>query len=137
MKKFQFLALKSSEFCDMVEVIARDRKVLRIKNRNENMIKLACFMIIPISTITFKIEKDKGNLNVTRSINFLPIILLSIPAIAFLEAIVYGIAVLTENFQSLSFILIGCFWLMVIVAVIYQTYVEVDEINRKLYRVEV
>ena len=78
--------------------------------------------------------------------NFLlifPILLLSIPILAALEAIVYGIEILTihlnltNDFNILSFILIGCFWLMIVVVLVYQTYVEVDEINRKLYRVEV
>ncbi|MHA1345269.1 MAG: hypothetical protein ACTSO3_02605, partial [Candidatus Heimdallarchaeaceae archaeon] len=79
----------------------------------------------------------KDNLYVTRSINFLPVLLLSIPILAALEAIVYGISALVGSFNSLSFILVGSVWIMAAVFLIYQTFVEVDEINKKLYRVEV
>ena len=106
MKKFKFLALKSEEFFDMVNVIVRDRKILRHKSRTDNTLKIICFMVIPASIITYKVQEENNHLNVTRSVNFLPLILLSIPILAVLEAIVYGIAVLTNNFQSLSFILI-------------------------------
>ena len=66
-----------------------------------------------------------------------PILLLSIPFLAALEAIVYGISTLANKFSALTFILVGSAWIMVVIFLIYQTFVEVDEINKRLYRVEV
>ncbi|MBY9001130.1 MAG: hypothetical protein KGD64_09465 [Candidatus Heimdallarchaeota archaeon] len=137
MKKFQFLALKSDEFFDMVEKISRERNTLKCKKRTSNLLKITCLMVIPASIISYKTEEENDNLLVSRTINFLPTILLSILIIALLEGIVYGISYLVNNFSTLSFVLVGGAWLLVIVFLIYQTFVEVDEINKKLYRVEV
>lgn len=137
MKKFQFLALKSEEFLDMIDKISSERNALKRKKRTEDVIKIICFIAIPASIIVYKVTEEKDNLYVTRSINFLPVLLLSIPILAALEAIVYGISALVGSFNSLSFILVGSVWIMAVVFLIYQTFVEVDEINKKLYRVEV
>lgn len=137
MKKFQFLALKSEEFFDMIDKISRERNALKQRKRNDNIMKLFCFMVIPASIITFKVKEENDHLIVTRTINFLPILLLSIPILATLEAIVYGISALVNNFNALTFVLVGSAWIMVVIFLIYQTFVEVDEINKRLYRVEV
>ncbi len=137
MKKFQFLALKSEEFFDMIGKISRERNTLKRRKRTDNVMKIVCFMVIPASIITFKVKEENSHLNVTRTINFLPILLLSIPILAALEAIVYGISTLVNNFSALTFILVGSAWIMVVIFLIYQTFVEVDEINKRLYRVEV
>lgn len=137
MKKFQFLALKSEEFFDMIDKISRERNTLKRRKRTDNVMKLVCFMVIPASIITFKVKEENSHLIVTRTINFLPILLLSIPILAALEAIVYGISTLVNNFSALTFILVGSAWIMVVIFLIYQTFVEVDEINKRLYRVEV
>lgn len=137
MKKFQFLALKSEEFFDMIGKISRERNTLKRKKRTDNVMKIVCFIVIPASIITFKVKEENSHLIVTRTINFLPILLLSIPIIAALEAIVYGISTLVNNFSAPTFILVGCAWIMVVMFLIYQTFVEVDEINKRLYRVEV
>ncbi|MCK5141308.1 MAG: hypothetical protein KAQ70_03865 [Candidatus Heimdallarchaeota archaeon] len=137
MKKFQFLALKSEEFFDMVGKISRERNTLKRRKRTDNVMKIICFMVIPASIITFKVKEENNHLIVTRTINFLPILLLSIPIIAALEAMVYGISVLVNKFSALTFILVGSAWIVVVIFLIYQTFVEVDEINKRLYRVEV
>ncbi|MHA1483007.1 MAG: hypothetical protein ACTSQC_07405 [Candidatus Heimdallarchaeaceae archaeon] len=137
MKKFQFLALKSEEFFDMVGKISRERNTLKRRKRTDNVMKIICFMVIPASIITFKVKEENNHLIVTRTINFLPILLLSIPIIAALEAIVYGISILVNKFSALTFILVGGAWIVVVIFLIYQTFVEVDEINKRLYRVEV
>ena len=136
MKKFQFLALKSEEFFDMIVKISRERNVLKQRKRTDNVIKIIIFLVIPASIITFKAKEENNHLNVTRTINFLPILLLSIPIMAALEAIVYGISSLVNNFSALTFILVGSAWIMIVIFLIYQTFVEVDEINKRLYRVE-
>ncbi|MHA1202551.1 MAG: hypothetical protein ACTSQ4_08520 [Candidatus Heimdallarchaeaceae archaeon] len=136
MKKFQFLALKNEEFFDMVSKISRERSTLKQRKRTDKIMKLICFMVIPASIITFKVEEENNHINVTRTINFLPVLLLSIPILAALEAIVYGISTLVNNFSVLTFILVGSAWIMVVIFLIYQTFVEVDEINKRLYRVE-
>ncbi len=137
MKKFQFLALKSEEFFDMIDKISRERNALKRRKRTDNVIKIVCFIVVPASIITFKVKEENDHLNVTRKINFLPILLVSIPILAALEAIVYGISILVNNFSNLTFILVGSAWIMAIIFLVYQTFVEVDEINKKLYRVEV
>lgn len=137
MKKFQFLALKSEEFFDMIDKISRERNSVKRRKRTENVLKLVCFIVIPASIITFRVEEEDNHLIVNRSINFSPILLLSIPILAALEAIVYGISYLVDNFSSLTFYLVGGAWIMVVMFLIYQTFVEVDEINKKLYRVKV
>ncbi|MCK4895770.1 MAG: hypothetical protein KAS47_03120 [Candidatus Heimdallarchaeota archaeon] len=136
MKKFQFLALKSEEFFDMISMISRERNTLRRGKRTDNVMKIICFMVIPASIITFKVKEENSRLNVTRTINFLPILLLSIPILAALEAIVYGISTLVNTFSALTFILVGSAWIVVVMFLIYQTFVEADEINKRLYRVE-
>jgi len=136
MKKFQFLALKSEEFFDMIEKISRERNTLKRRKRTDNLIKIVCFIVIPASIITFKVKEENNHLNVTRTINFLPILLVSTLILSALEAIVYGISALVNNFSNLTFILVGGAWIMAIIFLIYQTFVEVDEINKKLYRVE-
>ena len=136
MKKFQFLALKSEEFFDMIVKISRERNVLKQRKRTDNVIKIIIFLVIPASIITFKAKEENNHLNVTRTINFLPILLLFIPIMAALEAIVYGISSLVNNFSALTFILVGSAWIMIVIFLIYQTFVEVDEINKRLYRVE-
>jgi hypothetical protein len=137
MKKFQFLALKTEEFFDMIAKISRKRSTLKQKKRTDNEMKIICFIVIPASIITFYVKEENNCLNVTRTINFLPILLLSIPILAALEAIVYGISTLVNKFSALTFILVGIAWIMVVICLIYQTFVEVDEINKRLYRVEV
>ena len=136
MKKFQFLALKSEEFFDMIVKISRERNILKQRKRTDNVIKIICFLVIPISIITFKVKEENNHLNVTRTVNFLPILLLSIPILAALGAIIYGISTLVNNFSTLTFTLVGSAWIMVVIFLIYQTFVEVDEINKRLYRVE-
>ncbi len=137
MKKFQFLALKSEEFFDMIDKICRERNSVKRTKRTDNVLKLVCFVVIPASIITFNVKEENNHLVVNRSINFSPILLLSIPILAALEAIVYGISYLVDNFSSLTFWLVGGAWVMVVMFLIYQTFVEVDEINKKLYRVKV
>lgn len=137
MKEKEFLALKSSEFFDMLEKIARERNSLKVKKRSDNMIVLMCVLLIPASLIRFKTVEKNNNLTVSRTINLLPVILLSIPILAALEAAVYGISVLMGRTGMLTYILIGFAWVLAIIFLIYQTYVEIDEINKKLYRVEV
>ncbi len=147
MKKFQFLALKSEEFFDMIEKISRERDLLKQRKRTDNVLKIVCFIVIPASIITFNVKEENNHLTVSRSISFLPVLLLSIPILAALEAIVYGILFLIDYFSSVTFILVEYFsnvtfilvggWIMAVMFLIYQTYVEVDEINKKLYRVKV
>ena len=137
MKKFQFLALKTEEFFDMIAKISRERSTLKQRKRTDNEMKIICFVAIPASIITFYVKEENNHLNVTRTINFLPILLLSIPFLAALEAIVYVISTLANKFSALTFILVGSAWIMVVIFLIYQTFVEVDEINKRLYRVEV
>jgi len=137
MKKFEFLALKPHEFIEMVDVIARERVTLRVKKKTENTIKLACQVGFPISFIYFKAQKLGKDLEVERRVNWLPLFYSTLPLLLALIGIVFTIQFFTSGVTYFIYILICLAWLLALGFLIYQTFSELEEINKKLYRIEV
>jgi hypothetical protein len=137
MKKLEFLVLKPYEFIEMVENIARERVTLRVKNKTENTIKLSCQVGFPISFIHFKAQKIDKNLVVERRVNWFPLIYSTLPILLALIGIVYAIQYFTSGVTYFIYILICLAWLLALGFLIYQIYSELEEINRKLFRIEV
>lgn len=137
MKKFEFLALKPHEFIEMVDTIARERVTLRVKKKTENKIKLSCQIGLPISFIHFKAQKIDNNLEVERRVNWFPLIYSTLPLILALIGIVYTIQYFTSGVTLFIYILICLAWLLALGFLIYQIYSELEEINKKLFRIEV
>ena len=137
MKKHEFLALESSEFIDMVDSIARERVTLRTKKKTKNSIFLMVRLGVPISRICYKVEETNGQLNVYRKVNWFPLFYSTVPIVLILEAIIFTIFYFSEKSGLLSYILVGAFWIVTLTFMMYQTFVELEEIYRKLYRVGV
>ena len=137
MKKFEFLALEPNEFMDMVDNIARERVTLKTKKRTDDSIFLMCRLGLPISRICYKVEKADGKLNVYRKVNWFPIVYSTVPIVLLLEAIMFVLFYFSEKSGLTTYILVGATWIVVIIFMIHQTFVELEEIFRKLYRVGV
>ena len=140
MKEKEFLALKDHEFLEMVETITKERQTLRCKKRDQTSIKIVCHIGIPISFITFITEKRGNNLMVYQKVNWLPLFYSTLPILLLLEVFTFLIKrfIVGDAFGSYYiYILIILAWLLAIGFLIYQTFSERDEIQRKLFRVEV
>ena len=141
MKEFEYLALKSYEFIDMLDVIARERNTLKVKKKTENEIALTCQIAIPMAHIKYCSEEINGNLKVTRRVNWFPIIYSTIPILALLELILFliifftGSLTFTENWEG--FLLVGLAWVLALVFIIYQIFSELENITKKLFKVKV
>ena len=141
MKEFEYLALKSYEFIDMLDAIARERTTLKVKKRTDNDIVLTCQIAVPMAHIKYYSEEHNGNLKVTRKVNWFPFIYSTIPILALLELILFLIIFFTESLTFIEnwegFLLVGLAWILAIVFIIYQIFTELENITRKLYKVKV
>ncbi|NPD87452.1 MAG: hypothetical protein HGN29_01930 [Asgard group archaeon] len=137
MKEHEFLALKTHEFLEMIEAIARERQTLKIKRRTDDTVILTCHLGIPISHIRFKTKEQGENLIVTRKVNLLPLFYSSLPIFILLEAIIFLISYFRNLDNIFIYILVALAWVIAIGFLIYQTFAELEEIFRKLYRIEV
>ncbi|MFW9853164.1 MAG: hypothetical protein ACFFDS_09485 [Candidatus Thorarchaeota archaeon] len=137
MKKFEFLALKPHEFIEMVDTITRERVTLKVKKKTENTIKVSCQVGLPIAFIQFKANKIDKNLEVERKLNWFPLIYSTLPLLLALIGIVYLIQYFTSGITYFIYILICLAWLLALGFLIYQIYSELEEINKKLFRIEV
>ncbi len=137
MKQFEYLALKSHEFIDMLDVIARERTTLRVKKREDNLIILTCQIAIPMAHIKYKTEGDGDNLIVYRKVSWLPLLYSTLPILAILEAIMYMITYFTSNVQWFSYLLVGLAWGLGIVFIVYQIFSELENLAQKLFKVRV
>jgi len=137
MKKFEFLALEPIEFIDMVDSIARERVTLKTKKRTDDSIFVMCRLGLPISRICYKVEEANGKLNVYRKVNWFPLVYSTLPIVLLLEAIMFVIFYFSEKSGLISYVLVGAFWIVVLTFMIHQTFVELEEIFRNLYRVGV
>ena len=137
MKKHEFLALEAIEFIDMVDSISRERVTLRTKKRTDDSIFLMVRLGLPISRICYKVEKTNDQLNVYRKVNWFPLFYSTMPIVLLLEAIMFVIFYYSEKSGLISYILVGAFWIVALTFMMHQTFVELEEIYRKLYRVGV
>jgi len=147
MKKFEYLALKSYEFLDMLEAIVRERTTLRVKKKEEERMVLICQVAIPMAKIKYKTEPHEENLYVYRSVNWFPLVYSTIPILLFLEAIVFLITFFNRDtsqpysifsgYQWLSYLLVALAWLLGIAFVIYQIFLDLDILTQKLFKVKV
>jgi hypothetical protein len=137
MKKHEFLALKKHEFHEMVEAIASKRATLKLKKKSDDSIKLTCHVGIPVSHINFKTEEQGENLLVTRRLNLFPLFYSTLPILILLEVIVFLISYFRGGSNNLIYYLIVLAWVVAVAFLIYQTFAEIEEIVKKLYRVEV
>ncbi len=137
MKKHEFLALEASEFIDMVDGIARERVTLRTKKKTDDSIFLMVRLGVPISRICYKVEKTEEHLNVYRKVNWFPLFYSTVPIVLILEAIMFAIFYFSEKSGLISYILVGAFWVLSLTFMMHQTFVELEEVYRKLYRVGV
>ncbi|MCE7741382.1 MAG: hypothetical protein GOP50_02900 [Candidatus Heimdallarchaeota archaeon] len=137
MKKFEYLALKSHEFLDMLEAIARERTTIRVKKRDDKDITLTCQIAIPMAQIKYHTEEQGDNLNVYRRINWFPLVYSTIPILALLEAIMFLITYFNDNIQWFSYLLVGLAWLLGIVFILYQIFSDLENLTQKLFKVKV
>ncbi len=147
MKRFEYLALKSQEFLDMLEAIARERTTLRVKKKKENHIVLTCQIAIPLAKIQYETEQHGENLYAYRRINLFPLFYSTLPILIFLEAIVFLITYFNRNTsipysiwtnsQWLSYLLVILAWLLGIVFVLYQIFSDIEILTQKLFKVKV
>ena len=138
MKKHEFLALKKHEFHEMIEAIASKRSTLKLKKKTDDSIKLTCHVGIPVSHINFITEEEGDNLIVTRRINLFPLFYSTLPILILLEVIIFLISYFRPGeSDNLVYYLIALAWILAMAFFIYQTYTEIEEIVKKLYRVEV
>ena len=86
--------------------------------------------------LIFFIQKN-GQLNVYRKVNWLPLFYSTVPIVLILEAIMFTIFYFSERSGLFSYILVGAFWVVALTFMMHQTFVELEEIYRKLYRVGV
>ena len=137
MKKYEYLALKDHEFIEMIDAIARERNTLKVKNKEENQITIACQVAIPVAFIKFFVDQDGDNLIVHRKIGWWPLFAFTIPLLFVLEGIMVGISFAIDNHVIFSYILIALAWVILIVFIVYQIFDELDLLLKKLYRVKV
>jgi len=137
MKNQEFLALKSHEFLEMIEAIARERQTLKTKKRTDDSITLTCHLGIPVSHIRFNTEERGDNILVTRKVNLFPLFYSSLPIFIALEVIIFLISYFRNGDNLFIYILVGLAWVIGAGFLIYQTYAELEEIERNLYRIEV
>ena len=137
MKEYEYLALKDHEFIEMIDAISRERNTLKVKNKTEKQITLACQVAIPVAFIKFFVHQQDGNLKVQRKISWWPLFAFTIPLLLALEGIMIGISFVVENQIYFSYILIALAWVILIIFLTYQIFEELDLLLKKLYRVEV
>jgi hypothetical protein len=137
MKDHEFLALKTHEFLEMIEAIARERQTLKIKKRTDDSVTLTCHLGIPISHIRFKTKEQGENLLVTRRMNLLPLFYSTLPIVILLEVIIFLISYFRNGDNIFIYVLVALAWIIAIGFLIYQTFADMEEIVRKLYRIEV
>ncbi|MCG3215866.1 MAG: hypothetical protein KAS63_04085 [Candidatus Heimdallarchaeota archaeon] len=137
MKEFEFLALEAHEFLDMVDVIARERMTLKTKKRTDDSISLMCRFGLRLSKIHFKTVEENGKLRVLRKVNWFPLVYSTIPILLLLETIMFLIFYFSDKSGIYSYFLVAAVWIVALTFMIYQTFVELEEIFKKLYRVEV
>ncbi len=137
MRKHEFLALKTHEFLEMIEVIARERQTLKVKKKVEDSITVTCHVGIPVSHISFVTEEQGDNLIVTRKVNLFPLFYSSVPIFLLLEVIIFLISYFRNGENYFSYILVALAWIIGVGFLIYQTFAELEEIIKKLYRIEV
>ncbi|MHA1199662.1 MAG: hypothetical protein ACTSQF_10080 [Candidatus Heimdallarchaeaceae archaeon] len=137
MKKFEYLALKSQEFIDMLDAIARERTTLKVKKKDDVDITLACQIAIPMAHIKYHTEEQGDNLNVYRRINWLPLFYSTIPLLALLEVILFLIANFADPIPWFSYLLVGLAWLLGIAFILYQVFTELENLTQKLFKVKV
>jgi hypothetical protein len=137
MKDQKFLALKPHEFLEMIDAIARERQTLKTRKKSDNSITLTCHLGIPVSHIRFHTEEQGENIIVTRRVNLIPLFYSTFPIFILLEVIIFLISYFRNGDNVFIYILIGLSWIIGVGFLIYQTYAELEEIERKLYRIEV
>jgi len=141
MKEFEYLAIKSYEFIDMLDAIARERTSLKVKKKTDTEITLTCQIAVPMAHIKYFSEEQDGNLRVTRKVNWFPFIYSTVPILALLELILFLIIFFTENLTFIEnwegFLLLGLAWILAIVFIIYQIFSELENITKKLFKVKV
>ena len=137
LKKYEYLALKSHEFLTMIDAISRERTTLKVKKKTEEQITVTCQIAIPVARITFKVEEQGENLDVYRTINWLPLFYSTIPFLLVLEAIIIGISFAIDSHYYFSYILIALGWVVAIIFIVYQIFTELETLTKKLYRIEV
>lgn len=137
MKKHEFLALKTHEFLEMIEAISRERQTLKIKKKVEDSITVTCHVGIPVSHIRFVTEEQGDNLVVTTKVNLFPIFYSSVPIFLLLEVIIFLISYFRNGENYFSYILVALAWIIGVGFLIYQTFAELEEIIKRLYRIEV
>jgi hypothetical protein len=137
MKTQEYLALKDHEFLEMIDAIARERNTLKVKKRDEEHIIIACQVAIPVAFIKFLVKQEGDNLIVNRKISWWPLFAFTIPLLIALEGIMLGISFAIDNHVIFSYVLIALAWVVGIVFIAHQIFVELDLLVKKLYRVEV
>jgi hypothetical protein len=137
MSKHEFLALKTHEFLEMIEAISRERQTLKVKRKTENSITVTCHLGIPVSHIRFVTEEQGDNLTVTRKANLFPLFYSSVPIFILLEAIIFIISYFRNGENYFIYVLVALAWVIGAGFLIYQTYAEIEQITKKLYRIEV
>ena len=137
MKKFEYLALKSHEFIDMVEAAARSRTTLKIKKKEEKCIVVACQVAVPVVKIKYKTEEHNENLTVHRSINWFPLFYSTIPVLALLEVIVFLFDYFGGGLQWFSYLLVGLAWVLGIIFILYHIFTEIETLTQKMFKVKV
>ena len=141
MKEFEYLALKSFEFIDMIDSIARERTTLKVKKKDESHITITCQLAFPMAQIRYQTEEINGNLKVSRSVNWFPLVYSTVPFLALLETILFLIIFFTpsltfvENWEG--FLLVGLAWILALVFIIYQIFSELENLTKKLFKVKV
>ena len=137
MKKHVYLALKLHEFLEMVEVIARERQTLKVKKKTDDSITITCHVGIPVSHIRYEASEEKDNLLVNRKLNLFPLFYSTIPIFILLEIMVFIISYFRNGDNIFIYFLISLAWIIALAFLIYQTFVDLEEIDKKLYRIEV
>ncbi len=137
MKKYEYLALEDHEFLEMIDSIARERNTLKVRNKSENSILIACQVAIPIAFIKFFVNQEGDNLIVRRKISWWPLFAFTVPLLLALEGIMVGISFAIDNHVIFSYVLIALAWVVGIVFITHQIFVELDLLVKKLYRVKV
>ena len=136
MREFEYLALKPSEFIDMLDVIARERTTLKVKKKDEENIILTCQIAIPLVHFKYKVIAQNENLKVYRSINWFPLFYSTLPILALLESIILIIN-LSQDIIWFSYLLVGLAWLLGIVFILYQIFTELEYLTQTLFKVKV
>ncbi len=137
MRKFEFLALSSKEFCDMIETITIEKLFLKKKEISSNLIILEVKVAFFTSYLRFDLEETEQALIVKKRLILYPSLLYSFLILAVLGLFVFLTSLIFVFQTHIAYFSAFGFWLLLTTILLLYTYNETEDILTHLFRTKV